>query len=406
MINTPGGGEIETRCISQVHDKSIYLELFREASGRIGEQNLRSFRQQMIDDLRRPDSIEDACAAAVRMIRELTGHDRVMCFRFHDDSHGEVIAEDTDHDDSRLGLHYPASDLPDVARKHFERNQIRVIADVEAEQVPIVAARDRHGDPDLTFVKLRGVTPVYRAYLRELRARATLSIPLVINDRLWGLIACHHEEARSLPVASLHMAEVAGQMIAIFIEGQQNANRLQHLIKAQELAFSIGRRSSDEHDFIERLTPFVGHMAELFGADSIVTRVDGQWTPLHGWKGNEVDFTPLKQHLEDGVFIADRLSEYLSIADDLQEDLAGGVFLSVADGDEDYLFLGRREYPHTITWAGRQSKPDGSNVDGGSKDDSASSTDEKSPGDRAAVVLCTMARRGARQKPSLSRHRS
>ena len=365
-VRTPNGGEVEMRCISQVHDRSIYLELFKEASGRIDEQNLRSFRQRMIDDLRRPDSIENACAAAVRMIRELTGYDRVMCYRFHDDAHGEVIAEDTDHDDRRLGFHYPASDLPDVARKHFERNQIRVITNVEAEQVPIVAAAGRHGDLDLTFVKLRGVTPVYRAYLRELGARATLSIPLVINDRLWGLIACHHEVPRSLPVASLHMAEVAGQMIAIFIEGQQNANRLQHLIKAQELAFAVGRRSSDEHDFIEQLTPFVSHMAELFGADSIVTRVDGQWTPLHGWKGDEVDFTPLKQHLEDGVFIADRLGEYLSIADDLQKDLAGGVLLSVAEGDEDYLFLGRREDPHTVTWAGRQPNTDGSNVDGGS----------------------------------------
>jgi light-regulated signal transduction histidine kinase (bacteriophytochrome) len=298
-----------------------------------------------------------------------------MCYRLHPDAHGEVIAEDTDLDEKYLGLHYPAADLPDLARQHFERNQIRMLADVEAEPVAIIAANGCVDDLDLSFVKLRGITKAYRTYLRNMGAMATLSLPLVINDRLWGLIACHHQTPRNLPFASLHMNELAGQMISIFLEGQQNAKRFNHLVKAQELAFAISRRATGDEDFLERLTPFVSHLAELFEADSIVSRVDGKWTSLHGWQSGEIDFTPLTQHLEDGMFVADRLGEYLSIADDLQKDLAGGVYLSVADGDEDYLFLGRREFARTINWAGQRPGADGTGETAAAGDgDGASAT--------------------------------
>ena len=343
-------------CLAHTNEGSVYLEFFPRQLAEIDEKELLPLRQRMIDDLRKPDSLDGCCAAAVRMIRLITGFDRVMCYRFHADLHGEVVAEQTDREDSYLGLHYPASDIPAPARRHFELNQIRNIPDIEAEPVTILAADKTGPDLDLTFVKLRGVAPVHVAYLGNMGVRASLSISLMVNDRLWGLIACHHHASRTLAASQLQACELAGQMIAIFIEGQQNAERLQRLIKAQELAFAIGRRSGDDQDFVERLRPFVDHMAELFGADSIVSRVGGSWQPLRGWSGNEIDLSPLIPHLQDGAFIVDRLGDFLTIEPELQPELAGGTYLSMADDDEDYLFFGRREYPHSITWAGEPAK--------------------------------------------------
>ena len=41
-------------------------------------------------------------------IRKMTGFDRVMLYKFSDDGHGSVIAEEkTDALESYLGLHYP-----------------------------------------------------------------------------------------------------------------------------------------------------------------------------------------------------------------------------------------------------------------------------------------------------------
>ena len=46
--------------------------------------------------------------------------DRVMLYKFDDDGHGEVLAEEKlDDMESYLGLHFPESDVPQPARKMF-----------------------------------------------------------------------------------------------------------------------------------------------------------------------------------------------------------------------------------------------------------------------------------------------
>ena len=95
-------------------------------------------RQTIISELLQPETLPDLAEASARIIREVTGFDRVMIYRFAPDKHGEVIAESTVRPDSFLGLHYPASDIPDPARRHFVLNVIRTIPDINAVPVPIM----------------------------------------------------------------------------------------------------------------------------------------------------------------------------------------------------------------------------------------------------------------------------
>lgn len=54
---------------------------------------------------------------AAREMRALTNFDRVMIYRFDSDGSGEVIAEAARGGvEPYLGLHYPASDIPQQAR--------------------------------------------------------------------------------------------------------------------------------------------------------------------------------------------------------------------------------------------------------------------------------------------------
>lgn len=53
-------------CLAHITDGSIYLEIFpRDLAD--------------IDDLRKPETLDGCCAAAVRMVRLISGFDRVMC---------------------------------------------------------------------------------------------------------------------------------------------------------------------------------------------------------------------------------------------------------------------------------------------------------------------------------------
>ena len=74
-------------------------------------------------------------------VRELTGFDRVLVYRFDEDQHGEVVAEARADDlESYLGLHYPESDIPRQARELYLRNWIRSIPDARLLAGPAGAA--------------------------------------------------------------------------------------------------------------------------------------------------------------------------------------------------------------------------------------------------------------------------
>ncbi len=124
----------------------------------------------------------------------MTGFDRVMVYRFAQDDSGEVIAESTHAGvESFLGLHYPASDIPRQARGLYERNWLRIIPDVEAVPSPIQPTLDSAGKPlDLSQSVLRSVSPIHIEYLENMGVRASMSVSILREGRLWGLFACHH----------------------------------------------------------------------------------------------------------------------------------------------------------------------------------------------------------------------
>jgi two-component system, chemotaxis family, sensor kinase Cph1 len=148
--------------------------------------------------MRVPDS-EAALAALqndlVVAIQALTGFDRVMLYRFHRDWSGEVIAEAISGSyGSYLGLRFPASDIPAIARQLYLQNPYRHIPSVAADPVALVGEMD----VDLTLSELRAVSPVHIQYLKNMQVGASFSISVVQAGRLWGLIACHHHQSLNL----------------------------------------------------------------------------------------------------------------------------------------------------------------------------------------------------------------
>ena len=127
----------------------------------------------------------------VQALRAITGFDRIMIYRFQEDWSGEVIAEVCAPAlGSYLGLRFPASDIPAVARNLYLLNPIRLIPDTKAPAVPVLGLEPN--PPDLTWSDLRSVSPVHLEYLDHMGVRASFSVPIRIRGRLWGLVACHH----------------------------------------------------------------------------------------------------------------------------------------------------------------------------------------------------------------------
>jgi len=155
------------------------------------------------------------CRTAAREMRSLIGFDRVMIYRFLEDKSGCVVAEAKIAELAPfLNHHYPASDIPRQARALYVRSPVRLIPDVNYVPAPLCPATN---EPlDMSDCWLRSVSPTHIQYLKNMGVAASMSISIVIEGTLWGLIACHHASPKQVPYelreASKHVGQILGQL--------------------------------------------------------------------------------------------------------------------------------------------------------------------------------------------------
>uniref|UniRef100_A0ACD6A4Z0 Uncharacterized protein n=1 Tax=Avena sativa TaxID=4498 RepID=A0ACD6A4Z0_AVESA len=174
-------------------------------------------------------SIEVLCNTVVKEIFDLTGYDRVMAYKFHEDDHGEVLAEITKPGiEPYLGLHYPATDVPQAARFLFMNDKVRMICDCRAKSIKVIA------DEALPIDE----------YMENMNSIASLVMAVVVNEneegddveteqlaqqqqqqqkkkknkkKLWGLLVCHHESPRYVPFPLRYACEFLAQVFSIHV---------------------------------------------------------------------------------------------------------------------------------------------------------------------------------------------
>ena len=75
----------------------------------------------------------------VSEIQALTGYDRVLIYHFHEEGHGQVIAEASAPAMELFnGMFFPASDIPVQARELYRTHWLRIIPDAAYEPVQLV----------------------------------------------------------------------------------------------------------------------------------------------------------------------------------------------------------------------------------------------------------------------------
>ena len=139
------------------------------------------------------EEVREATQWITQLVSQETGFGRVMYYHFREDGDGEVSAEVCSSKEygSYLGLRYPASDIPLVARQLYVLNPWRLIPDIQAEAVALLSSEAQQV-ADLSLTDLRSVSPVHVQYLANMGVRASPSFPLLMNGELVGLIAAQH----------------------------------------------------------------------------------------------------------------------------------------------------------------------------------------------------------------------
>jgi hypothetical protein len=157
-----------------------------------------SITKDIADAAQRAGTIDAWCDALAAQVRAHSGFDRAVVYRFLPDGHGKVLSESRRDDIAALaGMHFPASDIPRQARALYLHNRFRIIPDARYVPAPILPPSP--GPLELSQSELRSVSAWHREYLCNMGVAASMSLSIIVEDQLWGLVACHHLTPRTLP---------------------------------------------------------------------------------------------------------------------------------------------------------------------------------------------------------------
>ncbi len=292
-----------------------------------------------------------------RQVRVLSGFDRVMVYQFLPDGSGEVIAETRRAGmEPYKGLRYPATDIPKQARALYERNPIRVIADVDAAVVPVLPVLDLAGTSlDLSLSVLRAVSPIHLEYLRNMGVAASMSLSLLVDGKLWGLIACHNSTPRTLSLRCRTTLEFLCQMVNAILNGELRAQDIAHQAAARSLHTEILTALSSESATVDDIFPQLRQMQALLAADGLATLIEGHLR-LSGTTPGESDIMALTQFLNrvvpSRVYTTHALPSLYPEAAAFAEVASGLLVVPISRKPRDFVMFFRGELVHQVTWAG------------------------------------------------------
>jgi chemotaxis family two-component system sensor kinase Cph1 len=307
-------------------------------------------------------SLMELCNVVAHEIRELTGQDRVMVYKFHADGHGEVVAESRRADLAPwLGLHYPAADIPAPAREVFTKTWIRPVSDVSgslAELVPLV--NPDSGLPlNMTYCALRGASTMYIEYLQNMNVAAALTLAIRKNETLWGLIACHHYDGPKHVSYQLRAAcEFLAQVVTLqhqAAEAKEHAAYRLNIERVHQQLITTASENRNPACFME------GTLSLLNGihAGGAALYFDGRWLRI-GNTPTDAQLDDLKDWLIDTrlasgarpFYATDQLVTAYPDAAAFATVASGLMAFPISPGERSLLLWFRPETLQTVNWGG------------------------------------------------------
>lgn len=358
----PQAGQLMTLLVHR-HDQVLIAECEpaqREADK--GRNDFYPLVRAFVSGIQQLNSIEELLQRSVQQVKQVTGFGRVKAYRFDSEGNGLVLAEEADAGyPSYLGLCFPASDIPRQARELYRINRIRLIQNANYQPSPLVPTLNPlTGKPlDMSFAALRSVSPVHLQYMRNMGTLASMSLSIVVDGRLWGLISCHHDQPRPVDFQTRTACELLGSVLSLQIESLESHATTRKLLDLRKRIVQMLSSMAD-HDSVSNglleLPEVLLEFADANGAAIIsAERCDllGA-TPPESMVNALVHWLSLRG--EETVFHSDNVRRDIEDLPELSKHVAGVLAVAISQIHSHYLVWFRSEQTRTVNWAGRPEK--------------------------------------------------
>jgi diguanylate cyclase (GGDEF)-like protein len=281
-----------------------------------------------------------------------------MVYRFDADGNGDVIAEDhVPGVPGFLGLRYPASDIPQQARQLYMVQKVRVIVDVAAAPVSLLAAPgSAPADLDLSASWLRAVSPVHLRYLSNMGVGASAAVSLIIEGRLWGMLVCHHNARHEISAYQRRQLDLVGQVMSVMLSSlmrtEMSASKVQ---RKRALAGIAAVLANADPTIADAFAVSGRNLVNLIAADGVVVKL-GERMIEFGCTPTALALRTLMAAIAaapaSDVTVSENLADSLQLAPASLDGFAGALYLRLPDCDGGAIMWLRRELNLTVTWAG------------------------------------------------------
>jgi len=306
-------------------------------------------------------TLAEYCQTVTEEVRSFTALDRVMVYRFHEDGHGEVIAESARADlPPWLGMHYPAEDIPKPARDIFAKLWIRPVPDVSAELCELVPLLnpDTRAPLNMTYCALRGPSVMYTEYLQNMGVKGALTLSIRREGQLWGLIACHHyASTATFPYQVRAACEFFAQVISLQLKSAEDRDSLVYRLKLADIHQQLVSRAAEAGD----LGAFTGGSPALI--DAIEATGGAICYRKHWWTVGDTPSTAELDALGDwlhsrpelqthGVYATDSLLRDYPAGEAFGDRACGLLAIPLSLSHKSFLLWFRPETIRTVNWGG------------------------------------------------------
>jgi light-regulated signal transduction histidine kinase (bacteriophytochrome) len=185
-----------------------------------------------------------------------TGFNRILLYRFDEAGHGTVLCEQNDGTlPSYLDLRFPASDIPQQARDLYILNTIRIIPDANYVPSPLHGLDKRPlGSLDLSISILRSVSPVHLEYMRNMGTMSSMSVSIICEGKLWGLISGHHAEQRTVPYLVRSACDLLTRLVATQLTSLATSVSLQQMVHFHAVQRRMLTQMAAENNYLAAMT--------------------------------------------------------------------------------------------------------------------------------------------------------
>jgi light-regulated signal transduction histidine kinase (bacteriophytochrome) len=315
--------------------------------------------EKSIERFQRTHSLQELAQQTAEEIRQYTGYDRVMVYQFDPEWNGKVIAEaKSPRLDPFFGQYFPATDIPQQARRLYAMNHVRMITDITAQPARLVPAQNplvEKGLLDLSNSFLRHVSSVHIEYLHNMGVTATLTISILQKGKLWGLVACHHHTPKILPyplrLSMVHLAKLFSYHLQIQEDIEHYHFYLEIKAKENELVKIFGK----ELNLADLLTKYTQLFLSLNSAEGLFIQYDKKFyalgkippiTFIHGL----IDW--LHIHQKEDIFATHCLSSQYLAAKEQAETASGVLSMRLSKTLRNYVIWFKPEIVQSRHWGG------------------------------------------------------